>query len=68
VGWLVPRLRQPDVGNGVERMFHWAEEDGVTGQIVDKIMEAIDNEELNDLERIEEVYAIITKAHEEGII
>lgn len=49
-------------------MFHWAEEDGMTGQIVDKIMEAIDNEELNDLERIEEVYTIITKAHEEGII
>jgi hypothetical protein len=49
-------------------MFHWAEEDGVTGQILDKVIEAIDNEELNDLERIEEIYTIITKAHEEGTI
>jgi hypothetical protein len=54
--------------NRKEKIFHWAEEDGVTGQILDKVIEAIDNEELNDLERIEEIYTIITKAHEEGII
>ena len=49
-------------------MFHWAEEDGMTGQIVDKIMETIDNEELDDLQRIEGIYTIITEAHEKGII
>jgi hypothetical protein len=49
-------------------MFHWAEEDGATGNIVDRIVATIENEELNDLETIEEIYAIITKAHEEEII
>jgi hypothetical protein len=49
-------------------MFHWAEEDGATGNIVDRIIAATENEELNDLETIEEIYSIITKAHEEGII
>jgi len=51
-------------------MFHWAEEDGMTGYIVNQISEVIatDGEELNDLEVIEEIYSIITKAHEEGII
>jgi hypothetical protein len=49
-------------------MFHWAEEDGATGNIVDRITETIENEDLNDLETIEEIYSIITKANEEGII
>jgi hypothetical protein len=54
-------------------MFHWAEEDGATGAILDRIIATIQTgetgtEELNDLETIEEIYSIITKAHEEGII
>ena len=49
-------------------MFHWAEEDGGTANIVDRIAETIENEDLDDLQRIEEIYSIITKAHEEGII
>jgi len=49
-------------------MFHWAEEDGITGNIVDRIIATTENEDLNDLEVIEEIYSIITKAHEEGII
>jgi hypothetical protein len=49
-------------------MFKWAEEDGATGYIVDQIIAITENEELNDLETIEEIYSIITKAHEEGVI
>lgn len=51
-------------------MFHWAEEDGATGRLLGRITEVIetDGQELNDLEVIEEIYRIITKAHEEGII
>ena len=51
-------------------MFHWAEEDGATGEILGRIMATIetDGEKLNDLELIEEIYSIITKAHEEGTI
>jgi hypothetical protein len=51
-------------------MFHWAEEDGGTAAILDRIIKTIetDGEQLNDLEVIEEIYAIITKAHKEGII
>jgi hypothetical protein len=49
-------------------MFHWAEEDGATGAIVDRIMDTIENEELNDLETIEEIYSIITTAHEREVI
>jgi hypothetical protein len=49
-------------------MFHWGEEDGSTGNLVDRIIATTENQELNDLEVIEEIYSIITKAHEEGII
>ena len=51
-------------------MFHWAEEDGATGEILGRIMATIetDGEELNDLQVIEEIYRIITTAHERGII
>lgn len=51
-------------------MFHWAEEDGATGEILGRIIATIetDGQELNDLEVIEEIYSIITKAHEEGTI
>jgi hypothetical protein len=49
-------------------MFHWGEEDGSTGYIVDRIIATTENEDLNDLETIEEIYSIITKAHEEGTI
>ena len=51
-------------------MFKWTEEDGVVGRILNQITKAIetDGEEKNDLEVIEEIYSIITKAHEEGLI
>jgi hypothetical protein len=49
-------------------MFHWGEEDGSTGYIVDQIIATTKKEELNDLQVIEEIYSIITTAHEEGII
>ena len=51
-------------------MFHWAEEDGATGELLGRITAVIetDGEELNDLQVIEEIYSIITKAHEEGTI
>jgi hypothetical protein len=51
-------------------MFHWAEEDGGTAAILDRIIAVVetDGQELNDLEVIEEIYSIITKAHEEGTI
>jgi hypothetical protein len=49
-------------------MFHWGEEDGSTGYIVDRIIATTENEELNDLEVIEEIYNIIASAHQRGII
>lgn len=49
-------------------MFHWAEEDGETANIVDKISEIIEDEENNDLERIQKIYELITEKHEKGVI
>lgn len=49
-------------------MFHWAEEDGETANIVDEISAIIEDEENNDLERIQKIFELITGKHERGII
>lgn len=49
-------------------MFHWAEQDGRTGEILGEVLGVIQNEELNDLECLEEIYKIIDTAHKNGEI
>lgn len=49
-------------------MFHWAEQDGRTGEILGEVMSVVDNQELSDLECLEHMFRIIATAHLNGEI